>query len=55
MDTTATLQAYVHDITAYVGATYQDLAELIGWSGTEEGTTALEQEEIMVFSDDLAL
>ena len=54
-DTTATLQAYVHDVTTYAGATYQDLAELIGWSGTEEGATALEQEGIMVPSDDLAL
>ena len=49
------LQAYDHDVTTYTGATYQDLAELIGWSGTEEGATALEQEGIMVFSDDLAL
>ena len=62
-DTSVILQAYVHDVTTYVGATYQDLAdladqdlaELIGWSGTEKGTTALEQEGIMVFSDDLAL
>ena len=49
------LQAYVNDVTTYAGATYQDLAEWIGWSGTEEGATALEQEGIMVFSDDLAL
>ena len=54
-NTTATLQVYVHDITTYAGATYQDLAELIGWSGTEEGTTVLEQEGIIVFSNDLAL
>ena len=49
------LQSYVHDVTTYARATYQDLAQLIGWSGTEEGTTALEQERIMVFSDDLQL
>ena len=54
-DTTAMLQAYVHDVTTYAGATYQDLAELIGWSGMDEGANALEQEGIMVFSDDLAL
>ena len=48
------LQNCVHDVTIYARATYQDLAKLIGWSGTEEGTTALEQEGIVVFSDDLA-
>ena len=54
-DTTAMLQAYVHDVTTYAGATYKDLDKLIGWSGTEEGATAFEQEGIMVFLDDLAL
>ena len=54
-DTTTKLQAYVHDVTTYAGATYQDLAELMGWSRMEEGATALEQEGIMVFSDDLVL
>ena len=49
------LQAYVHDVTTYAGATYKDLAELMGWSAMEEGAMALEQEGIMVFSDDLAL
>ena len=52
---TAMLQAFVHYVTTYAGAKYQDPAELIGWSGTEEGTMVLEQEGIIVFSDDLAL